>query len=377
MHTRRAQRAILKKKLSAQVNIHMPAPRRIGKTWTINRLAEDLRGEDWLVIELDVQGMSDPEQFARSLCQTIQKQLPPTSIFNASLKQRFKNMIDGNWGTNLEDALGRLAPMAFMKALIEALSQEGKKSAILIDEIAYFALAFAETNPKQAKDFFYQLRSLQLEHRQVRWLATGSIGLNVVAARFGMEGAFVDLETFILDPFTEEEARSFLRDEAIQKTFNYRFDADDETLDIVFTELGWLAPYYLKLVANEVRPSGAPLGFAVEGVHTATESDFERAIEKLLEPNRKSDFAVWTEHIDKNFPKPDQEIAGKVLDRLSQEATGETLDTLLASMTQTTKKRLRDVLALLEIDGLVQKVQGRYRFRSGLIRRYWKEYEAE
>ena len=28
-------------------------------------------------------------------------------------------------------------------------------------------------------------------------------------------------------------------------------------------------------------------------------------------------------------------------------------------------------------DGLISKIEDRYQFRSGLVRRYWKEYEAE
>lgn len=373
MHTRGSERATLRRKLEAQVNIHMPAPRRIGKTWTINRLAEDLRKDGWLVVELDVQGCAVPEQFARDLCQRIQRQLPATTSLTAGLKKRIGNLIGGNWDGDPFDAIGKLDLVEFLEALIEELSKEHERSAIFVDEIAFFVLAFAENDPDGAKEFFYKIRRLQSAHRKVRWLLTGSIGLNVIAARHGLEGAFVDLETFVLHPFTKEEARSFLRDATIQVAFNHRFNASDEDLDFMFKELGWLAPYYLKLVANEVHPSGA----ADEGVLTATRADFESAFERLLEPGRKADFAVWKEHVDKNLPKPDREAARKVLDRLAQAVDGETLDTLHSGSPPTTRRQLRDVLAILEIDGLVQKFEDRYRFRSGLIRRYWKEYEAE
>jgi uncharacterized protein len=32
---------------------------------------------------------------------------------------------------------------------------------------------------------------------------------------------------------------------------------------------------------------------------------------------------------------------------------------------------------MLGNDGLITKVNRRYTFRSGLVRRYWQEYEAE
>lgn len=372
MHTRTTEREALKRKLEAKVNIHMPAPRRIGKTWTINRLAEDLRNANWLVVELDVQGMSCPKVLAHKLCQKIQAQLPPKANFLVGMKQRFENIIGSDWQGSPIEALGKIDPISFLEALIEELSKTQGNAAIFVDEIAFFVLAFAERNPDAAKDFFYQLRGIQLANRSVRWLLTGSIGLDVVAERFGLGGAFVDLERFILEPFTVEQARSFIRDSATQNTFNHRFHASDADLDHMFLELGWLAPYYLKLIGNQIRPSGVQTG----GVLTATPEDIEGAFTRLLEPGRKADFAVWREHIDKNLPQPDREIARRVLSKLSQAADGETLDTLNANFPTESVRQLRIVLDILQNDGLVQKVADRYRFRSGLIRRYWKEYEA-
>lgn len=188
MHTRSDERAALKRKLESDINVHMPAPRRIGKTWTINRLAEDLRKDGWMIVELDVQGMSDPEKFVRRLCQKIQGQLPASVSFTAGLKKRIEALVGGDWDSNPIKAIGTVELVDFLDALLEALSNEGKKSAIFVDEIAYFVLALAESDPKKAKEFFYQLRGLQSEHASIRWLLTGSIGLNVVAERFGLGG---------------------------------------------------------------------------------------------------------------------------------------------------------------------------------------------
>jgi uncharacterized protein len=372
MHSRLSERKVLKRKLEARQNIHMPAPRRIGKTWTINRLAEDLREAGWLIVELDVQGMSCPEMFARKLCHQIQGQLPQATGLWTGVKQRLGNVVGGDWSGNPVEALGRMDPISFLRALIEELPNEREKCAIFVDEIAYFVLAFAEKEPPRAKEFFYQLRSIQQANPKVRWLVTGSIGLDVVAERFGINGAFVDLERFVLEPFTEDEARSFLRDKATQNAFNHRFHASDEDFAFMFCELGWLAPWYLKLIGNQIRPSGAQL----DGVPAATRDDFEAAFGRLLEPGRKADFAVWREHVDKNLPQPDREIARKILDKLSQGADGETRDTLLGNFPHEQDRQVRTVLDMLQNDGLVQKVSERYRFRSGLVRRYWKEYEA-
>jgi hypothetical protein len=66
MHHRLNERHALRAKLEAGVNINMLAPRRIGKTWTINRLADDLRQKDWQVIEMDVEGVRSASELLSS-----------------------------------------------------------------------------------------------------------------------------------------------------------------------------------------------------------------------------------------------------------------------------------------------------------------------
>jgi hypothetical protein len=286
-------------------------------------------------------------------------------------------LLGGRWGERPIDALAKLDPIEFAGALIASLDESGTKTAILIDEIAYFFLAFARESQKDANAFAYKLRALQLAHKNVRWLLTGSIGLDIIARRYELEGAFVDFDHFELRPFTPEEARSYLRDPAIQQQFSRVFDASDEDYGWMFQELGWLAPYYLTLIANEVRPSNAgPDGRPALASH----ADFDAAFEKLLQPNRKSAFAVWPEHISKNFPDQDRALATRILDALSATAEGEIVDTLLAQATEiqgsATKRQVRDILDMLINDGLIARNGVRYAFRSGLIRRYWLEHQA-
>lgn len=378
MHNRLDERALLMRKLEQGISIHMPAPRRIGKTWTMNRLATDLRAAGWVAVEVDVEGVRTPERFASELCVRIEEQRSVRDRLTEKLRHRFGNLLDGLRGDTPLEALSKVNPIEFAETLVASLHDNGDKAAILIDEIAYFFLALAEADVKEANAFAYQLRALQQRYKNVRWLLTGSIGLNTIARRYGLEGAFVDFETCVLEPFTPEQALSFMRDAKIQQQFSHVFDASDADFSEMFNDLGWLAPYYLKMIANEVRPSAK----GDDGVsRRATADDFRAAFEKLLQPNRRSEFAVWPEHIRKNLPTADRGVALHLLGVLSQHAGGESADTLLAGVQQhqggVAKRQVKDVLAMLFNDGLITIINERYAFRSGLVRRYWKEYEAE
>jgi len=375
-HHRSGERATLKRKLDAGVNIHMPAPRRIGKTWTIGRLAGDLRSAGWLAVEVDVQGMSTPHQFAADLCARIEEQIDAKKRVMAHLVKRLDGLLGGGWGDKPLEALGRVDPVQFAETLVDALSQSEKNTVIIIDEISYFFLALAETDAKAAHQFAYQLRALQLRYKKVRWLITGSIGLDTIARRYNLQGAFVDFETFPLESFTPEQARSYLRDPAVQEQLTHPFTASDEDFEAMFADLGWLAPFYLKLVANEVRPSlqGA------NGPGQATKADFDAAFDRLLQPHRRAEFAVWPEHVRKNLPAADRAVAEHVLAALSRHPEGETEDTLIAHTVSAEpgagQRQIREVLSILVTDGLLMRSGQRFKFRSGLVRRYWLDYEA-
>jgi hypothetical protein len=372
MHNREQERSQLQRKLEAGVSIHMPAPRRIGKTWTMRMLAGDLRVAGWVAVEADVEGLQTPQEFARELCVRIEAQSSIASRFKSHVSQRFGNLLGGGWGDKPLDALGKVDPIQFAETLVASLHDSGERTVIIVDEISYFFLALAKNDAGAAHQFAYQLRALQQRYRNVRWLISGSIGLDTIARRYDLGGAFVDFEIFVLSPFTAEEARSYMRDPAIQQQFNYGFEASNADFEAMFATLGWLAPYYLKMIGNEVRPSAKTV---------ATATDFDAAFERLLQPNRRSEFAVWREHISKNLLPIDRGIAEGVLGFLSKRVQGEKEDTLLVQVNHAqgtvTIRQLREILAMLVNDGLLAKQAGRYGFRSGLVRRYWAEYEAE
>ena len=57
----------------------MFAPRRIGKTWLIHKLAEDLRAEGWVTILVDVEGMRTEKEFLRASAASSKKPAIPRS----------------------------------------------------------------------------------------------------------------------------------------------------------------------------------------------------------------------------------------------------------------------------------------------------------
>lgn len=377
MHNRTTERQELARILQGGDSVQMLAPRRIGKTWLMHALAADLTKRGWLTVFIDVEGMRTEEEFLRALCQKLQETGSTRDRILGTLTQRLKQLISGWQGTPAE-AIGQIDPRDFAEALVATLQDQDRDTLILVDEIALFMIERIKVDTVAARAFLYHLRRLQQAYPRVRWLLTGSIGLDVVARRERVLGALVDLHIFELMPFDEAAARSYLDSLCETKAVRRPFALGPDEFAYLADELGWLAPYYLKLVANQIEPGG---DVAANGRQSARREDIDAAIARLLEPPRRGSFSTWEEHIDKNFPGEESSLLHRILYVCCEGTSGETTSTLLVRLQATTPdltpRTLNDLLTALSNGGILHESGGRWRFRSGLLRRYWARYLHE
>jgi uncharacterized protein len=369
-HHRQRERAELKARFAAGVSVLMLAPRRIGKTWLMNKIAEDLTSEGWLCIKIDVEGMRTENEFLRALCNEIEKTQALVERVKTQFLQRFKQLTTHVQDGNLAAAIGEVDPREFLETLVSSLDAEEKDTLILIDEIALFIHEQAKDDPDAARSLLYHLRKLQQAFPKVRWFLTGSVGLDVVARRHNMLGALLGIDSYPLEPFTPEAARSYLGELCGSGQISNPFSLDEESFDYLAKELGWLSPYYLRQIALQMKPSGG----AHSGHPLATKDDIEASFVRLLSPTQRLHFAAWEEHIDKNFSDTDTDHLRAILDVACEEADGEIEATFLTRVTasggELKQSALRALISSLETDGFLKNSEGRWSFRSGLLRRY-------
>jgi hypothetical protein len=321
--------------------------------------------------------MRTEEEFLRALCRKLEEAGGHAQLALAHLKQRISQLLAGGWEGNPLHAIGKLDPRQFSEALIAALNAQECKTLILVDEIALFVAERLAQDAEGTKAFLYHLRRLRQAYPNVRWLLTGSVGLDVVARRAGLQGALVDLKPFPLDAFGDEAARSYLVHLCHAGAVPKPFALDDAGFAHLARELGWLAPFYLQLVADRITPSGPLCG----DKPTAQVADIDRAFEELLQPAYRTMFSPFEEHIDKNFPRPDTQRLHRILSVCCENASGETAATLLARIGQDerpfTPRELTNWLTALATAGFLTVNSDRWSFRSGLLRRYWHRYLHE
>lgn len=354
-------------------NVLMLAPRRIGKTVLLNRLRDESEARGYRAIVLDVQGFREEKAFFQQMCSVIQEELGFGASIVAAFSDKLRQVIKGSdaTGGDWRQLLLNTDWREFARHLLAHLNNDGKPWLVLLDEIPIFALALLESHGmERVHDFLYTLRQFRHAYPNVRWLFTGSIGMDTVARRHGVEGALNDLDAYPLKPFDEETAARFLDHIA---TVNDRKLAPEAGRHII-TRLGWLSPYYLEKIAEEasfLSARGRPINI----------TDADRALEAMLGLDKRTYWSTWREHLDRNFPDPDKTHLFSVLAIIARSPEGyASRDTLLGELNRGATvgaDQLRLYLDILEADGylVVDGPQG-HRFRMGLLRDWWRRYVA-
>jgi hypothetical protein len=376
-HHRLTERAELKARFINGISVLMLAPRRIGKTWLMDAVKADMEAFGWLCVRLDVEGVQNEEAFLRELCQEIEKSQDLKTKALAHITQRFRQLLGRVEGGNLAQAIGMIDHRQFLETLVEALNKEQKKTLILIDEIALFILELTKTDPDSARSLLYHLRKLRQVYRNVMWFLTGSVGLDVVGRRHDMYGAMLGIDIVSLEPFTAEAAHSYVEELFDKKLISQPFEFGDGAFEYLVKELGWLSPYHLEQVVKLVGPRLPATTLGNRPI--ATIADVERAFDKILQPSNRLHFAAWDEHIDKNFPE-DASHMRSILEVACENADGEIEATYLARLSKSdpafASRQLKNLLTNLANDAYLVKAGQRWKFQSGLLRRYWREYAA-
>jgi uncharacterized protein len=377
-YARGEERAELRHLLLNGTSVLMLAPRRVGKTWVMRRLEEDMASASCGAVFCDVEGMSDETEFLKHLCDQIQAQESMATRTTSHVGQRLKQLLsEGGWST-VQEAIGKINWKSFSEALVRSLNTHANPTLILIDELSLFVMAQLRRDQAAALDFLHHLRGLRQRYTNVRWLFTGSVGLDTIARRATLSGALLGLMPFSIEPFSRPVARSFLDDFSQSGRAFRPFELADESFSHLSSELGWLAPYYLEQLGNVIRPTGA---IGVSKYPIVTVADVNQAFETLLSPQCRIHFAAWEEHLTKNFERDDQNNLHTILAACANSPQGEQFTTIQSTLNINQKilsaKETRELLAVLVSDGFFDHDGTRYRFRSGLVRRYWLKYHMD
>ncbi len=375
--------AAIYKLIDAGIDISMPGPRRLGKTFVLERLVEAGHAHGWEAIKVEVAGCKDTRGFFRQLCDQIGKHRSRGNNIAAWLSQRLGQAIDPRTDTNgaWYQSFTTLDHETYFERLIKALHEDpNRRWLLLIDELPIFLKALHDQGPQgieAARTFMNHTSRLRVDFPNVRWLITGSIGLEPLAQAGNYMGVLAKFQTYGLTTLNEIQARDFVIDLAQTGRLVDRQLITVAEADAIVQAVGWRSAFYLEALTKKL--AGTP----TENTQDAT-ALIEVAMARLLQPNELATFGVWEEHLRKHYPDTDRAIAIAVLNSLAPHPQGLDIDRVLAAVNQPslTRESLRKLLMRLDAEGFITiddwgadtPVAA---FRNVLLRRWWTRFPPQ
>jgi hypothetical protein len=361
-------------------DLSMAGPRRLGKTFVLDRLVERAVANEWIAVKVEVGGCGDTRSFFRALCNSIGGAQSGGDRAISWIRQRLGQAIDprtepsGDW----YQPFISLDHETYFERLVSALHDDKRRRwALLIDELPIFLKALHDQGPQgvdAARNFMNLLSRLRAANPRVRWMITGSIGLEPLARVGNYMGVLAKFETFHLQPLSEAEACEFVKDIAQAGRIQHRRAVSDAEANALVEAVGWRAAYYLERVAMKL--SGTPCEDA-DGAKQVVED----AVQKLLVPGEAASFGVWEEHLRKHYRDSEAKVAFSALAALAPIPRGLSLNALLAAIGNPalTRNALREVLIRLEVEGFItiSDLEGdnpEVAFLNLLLRRRWARF---
>ncbi len=381
LYGRAYEMARLREMLGQGEHILMLAPRRVGKTSLMLELRR--APEDCDVIYVDVEGGDGPADCVAAILAGLAADSRYRSRFEAipfssairdvlgrfqsasiqldALRIEFRGAIGREWESAMTGLLSRLAnPCNGRGNLL-----------IVLDELPLLVSRMLRTGEgrNDAGRFLSQLRHWRQapEHRgRLRTLVGGSIGLEGVLRRAGMSGSINDLAPFRLESWARPTAEAFLEELGRHSGFRLPDDTIVRMLDLLRDPV----PYHVQLFYSALR----------ESCRGETASLSREAVDRCFAERLAG--ASGTAHLDHHATRLEAALDGDgydmacaILGRACRRRNGAGM-TELEELRQRGPRAFASVLRDLEADGYLLREGNRLRFRSNLVREWWRRYHG-
>lgn len=362
-------------------HILLLAPRRVGKTSLMERLRDTAADHDHRALHLSVADVSDEASVVRKLFEALRDADESLNLIEriadgpvGKFFKRTKSIKGAGFGIEF-DAGAADNWRQLGEALTQTLHDADGSWLIGVDELPVFLLKLLKQDEgaTRVREFLYWFREIRQRHDHIRWLLAGSIGLDTVVGRIGLGDTINDLRPLPLGAFSEEDAHQLL----VELGDSYDIPLSEPVRAHIIRRIEWPLPYYLQALFSELRDLHDD-----EPESSVDEGFADRAFEQLLDPAHKNYFDYWRQRLDEELGGTDAHYALVLLNAACRDPKGVTFNTLrqrlkkeIADPTDR-ESRLNYLLDVLMNDGYLVEVDGRFRFRIGLLREFWQRRVA-
>jgi hypothetical protein len=354
-------------------NLLLLAPRRVGKSSLLNRMQEEGDAKGYKTLYLSIPDAEDELDFIKRLARALRSADWASGGWASAFWSKIPKDLELVVNTGLIELKAKgfdwRRPADDLEDLLRAADSQ---TLLLIDELPILIGRIVQGDPSgsRAERFLLWLKRLREQYKP-RWFFAGSVGLDSLARRLQLSGTIHDLQTIELGEFSPETAREYLT----ARARFHRWQLAPETIQAILDAVEWPIPFHLNLVLEELRV------IVGEGQGQISPALVEVALKSLMAHGR-THFDPWDERLGKLLDSRFRDYCEIFLGLACQAPEGiktETLELRLSKEVSDTRVRaeiLRQLLDLLISDGYLVRQLDVVRFRSALLRRYWREVQG-
>ncbi|SFE41412.1 Predicted ATPase, AAA+ ATPase superfamily [Chitinophaga sp. CF118] len=360
-------------------NIQITAPRRVGKTSILLHLLDnDIAGHHYVYV--DTENITDEQSFYQKLLMEILKndKISGSRQLIAGFKNgtnRFFRKIKSIQLLNTGIAFNNESPERdycdeFEDFLTGYAGAEDAELVILIDEFPQTIENIRKNSEQSAIQFLQRKRALRLNpeiSKKVKFIYTGSIGLNQTVSVLSATATINDLNSIEVGPLSETEAKDLFR-KLLESNTRIVHSSAEECLQEV---LQWYIPFHIQLLVQEIVNNTADNDLITVAV-------VEKALNKIIDLRYKNHFDHYYTRLKTHFTDESFKYANAVLKEIAEKnAVNKKILGELALQYQVTEHR--HIIESLLYDGYIyfEDATRFYRFNSPILQRWWLKFICE
>ncbi len=353
-------------------SVLVTGPRRVGKTSVVRRVLTNLAASR-LTLFVDVEQYAEPGELFAALGAEASRDAAAWEHvrrwFGKRLNISKADIEVRGVKVELQAAIAR-SWRDDGRAIVEALAQRDRATVVAIDELPLLVDRLLKRDPAEAGLLMGLLRAMVDGVPGVRWLVSGSIGLEAVLHRAGLTGMITNLRAYPVDAW--DEATTAGAAEALARSTDLALA--EGAADAVHDCLGLGVPYHVQLLMDELRRD------ADRRKSRAVTADDVRRV--YGGPFLQSAVRAHMLHLETRLARVlDGDSLRLAFDLLTQAAVADLATPAQAALladhlVEDAERRatvLREVVEILEHDAYLARDADGWRFRSRVVRDWWKQ----
>ena len=349
-------------------NISLFGVRRVGKTHLMQLLHDQSRDHNFHSVFINLEAATTPQEATKKIAEDIQ--FSSRDGVWQQIKARLGDVFQGDSeADSISKALLKTDWSRLLHTMLESLDSADNPTLLLVDEITVCVSSCLDRDKNSGTQLLRSIRELQQRYKNVRWLVTGSLGIDNIAERYKLGGAFNTLTPYQLDPLNAEQARDFV----VSLCADFEIQPPDEaTHRHMQSRLGWLSAHYLKRLTLQVEE------LLLDSAAKFDSETVDAACEQLLGHPHNRLFSDWPDHINRNYPEHSQRPAHAILKLICKSPEGHSRATIDLQLVDIDPEVMNTTLNMLCTDGYLSNVDEaeNYRFAFALLREYWAKVLA-